>query len=169
MGKAKIMAIIGMVLILISIVGFTLRYFALSYPWKREVHDYFELAWDSGTLKEKATYLRRFLTELENRGLTEGQAVIFFPTPRTDMKEQYNLLKALVVRMEDGLELEINSLEYQYLMRQIEENEIDYVNSDIFFSGWKIKSGWWLRSFIFGWLLIIGVIFLTIGFFGEIY
>jgi len=74
------------------------------------------------------------------------------------MKEQYNLLKALVVRMEDGLELEANSLEYQYLMRQIEENEIDYIHSDIFYDGWKIKSGWWLKSWIFRICLTIGII-----------
>jgi len=48
MGKLEVLTIVGILLILIGIAGLVWQYFALSYPWKREVHDYFELSWDSG-------------------------------------------------------------------------------------------------------------------------
>jgi hypothetical protein len=59
--------------------------------------------------------------------------------------------------MKIGLDMDENSLEYQQLMSQIEEHEIDYVNADTVRSGYEIKTGWVWGGMIFLTFCILGL------------
>lgn len=158
----KMILITTIVLIAVVITIPIVEYLAFTYPYRVSTGSYFELAWQSSTLAEKHEYMVLYIEALEKQDLTHGQSVIIFPTPRTEMSYNYDIIKKFEERMEKGLEMNINSDEYQWLMRQIENDEIDFVDTDVFYEGMIVRNGWiWIKLVLTGILVILAIIFFS--------
>ena len=159
----KLVLSIGVLIAIIGIAIGVMKYFAFDYPYDRDVNSYYRLAVDTATLKDKSEYLSEYLTALSERGLNQGQGVLFFQTPKTDLAKQYAIVSAFNDRMKTGFNMTENSLEYQQLMAQIEAHEIDYVNSDTFKSGYEIKTGWVWGGILSWAFIILGMVFAVLS------
>jgi predicted negative regulator of RcsB-dependent stress response len=160
-------ALIASFLILMAIIiGFA--QFRANYEYSTAIGSYWDLSEKASTLKQKSTYLDKYVAGLEDPAtrFAPFNATIY-QTPNNSFEQNLVAVKSLQSRMHQIQNMDETSFAYQTAIQQItaqEQGEGQEV-TDTFEGCWMLgnHSGLWGWHVVIWWLIIgLGLIFLAV-------
>ena len=128
-----------------------------SYSYDVRMGQYIRLADDSSTAESKLEYLKKF-EEVVSSNIFRNEARYVFKKERLTRDKQLKVLSTLQTRLQDAVEMDPLSFEYQTAMQQITGQEFDHALgeiNDIISSCWLRQSGFAVFCLWIAWLLCL--------------
>lgn len=112
--------------------------------YQREIGVYFEYADRASDAKLKSENFNKYVSALEEHGLTEGATSIYFKEqPNAQLGENFKVAKSLQKRLNSLAEMDEASEAYQYGMRQVTMQEFCWFPTYPFYQAYALKHGAW--------------------------
>lgn len=116
MGKSTIIWLAAVIVTIAIAVYIAAMYIMTCYQYDVHIGSYCDLAIQAFDVDKKASYLGLYAEKLWLYGLDSGQSEIYFPTPKTDLALNFQLLESFIDRLNQAKQMDKNSLEYQQFM-----------------------------------------------------
>jgi len=142
---AKLIGVFMIAIAIGMVVGVFLDWYNANLTFSRKVGDFFELADQASSAHQKLTYFNEFTAAMESEHLTNGETALFFPRPRNDLANLWNItlsLQASLQNLDRTCQLNgTTSFACSNSLQEISITEFCWFPIDIIHSGWLIKNG----------------------------
>jgi hypothetical protein len=136
----------------------------------RQIESYWNLAYKSSIISEKAKYIDKFVSVLEKSELSGIHSVFFLKTSDNSFDENFEVLKSLQKRLHKTKTVNITSFEYQLAIRQITEEQSKATKMlNVFRTSWLKKNSIFLCSWVGLTNILLNLVFLSVALYKRIY
>jgi hypothetical protein len=162
----RIAAIIVTIVTVLWTVGLTRGCAVATNEYQNQIHNHWELADRSSTIKDKSVHLDKYVSALESAGLQGEYDAMWLKSPTVSFDANLAALKTLQSRLHEVEDMDPNSFAYQQAISQITAQEQGEAQEmlGVFAGCWEKQNYLYLWSWIGGiqWLLIIVGVFASI-------